>query len=77
VSDRFKAEGWNPVSPIRQAFENKPVTETGEMDTKPENQNLVSGLFSALENDPDLRLIVERWPILSVELQQAIVKMVR
>jgi len=34
-------------------------------------------LFSALENDPDLRLIIEQWPKLSVELRKAIVKMVR
>jgi len=43
---------------------------------KSENQNLVSGLFSALENDSDLKLVVEKWSKLSVELRKAIVRMV-
>jgi len=34
-------------------------------------------LFLESENDADLRLFVERWPNLSVELGQAIVRMVR
>jgi hypothetical protein len=34
-------------------------------------------LFSALENDPDLRLIVEKWSKLSFELRKAIVRIVQ
>jgi hypothetical protein len=50
VSDRFQAEGRNPVSPIqKRGF------------LQQENQQLISGLFSALENDPDLKLIIEQW----------------
>ena len=63
------------AGPNAQHPENKPVTENGKAGTKPERQNLVSGLFSTLENDPDLRLIVKRWPELSVEMRQAIVKL--
>jgi len=40
------------------------------------NRDLVSGLFSALENGADLRAIIAHWPQLSLELRQAIVKMV-
>jgi len=40
-------------------------------------QELVSGLFFESEVDPDLKLIIERWNALSVELRRAIVKMVR
>ena len=40
-------------------------------------QQLVSGLFSDSEIDPDLKFIIEHWPRLSVELRQAVVKMVR
>jgi hypothetical protein len=34
-------------------------------------------LFSALEDDADLRAIVERWADLPLELRQALVKMVK
>jgi hypothetical protein len=70
-------EGRSPVSPITQVVENKPLATTDKPDSNTEKQNLVSGLFSALENDPDLRLIAGRWPKLSVELRQAIVRMVQ
>jgi hypothetical protein len=33
-------------------------------------------LFSQSEIDADLKLIIERWPGLSVELRQAIVRMI-
>ena len=42
--------GSNPTGPNSQHPENKPVTETHKPSSKSENQNLVSGLFSALEN---------------------------
>jgi len=59
-----------------QTTEDKAVTTTGESSGNSENQNLVSGLFFALENDPDLKLIIEKWSELSVELRRAIVKMI-
>jgi len=42
--------GSNPTGPNSQHPENKPLTKTDKAGTKPEKQNLVSGLFSALEN---------------------------
>ena len=60
-----------------QAPENKPVTTTDKPDTKPENQNLVSGLFSTLENDPDLRLVIESWPELPEHIKAAIKALVQ
>lgn len=36
----------------------------------------VSGPFSALEKEADLKMIVVKWSKLSVELRKAIVKMV-
>ena len=69
--------GSNPSSPIKQTVENKEVTETDKPSSNPPNQKLVSGLFLDSEIDPDLKVIIEHWPNLSVELRQAIVKMVR
>ncbi len=66
----------NPARPNPQTSQNTPLTKTDKAGTKLENQNLVSGLFSAIENDPDLRLIVEKWSKLSVELRKAIVRIV-
>jgi len=45
--------------------------------SKSENQNLVSGLFSALENDLDLRLVVEKWPELPEHIKAAIKALVQ
>ena len=71
-----KVRGSNPLGRITQHSERTTVTEKDKPDSKSEKQNLVSGLFSALENDPDLRLVVEKWSKLSVELRKAIVRMV-
>jgi hypothetical protein len=38
---------------------------------------LSKSCFSEQEIDADLKLIIERWPKLSVELRKAIVKMVQ
>ena len=69
--------GPSPVGCITQPTDNTSVTKKANTDTKPENQNLVSGLFSETEFDAELKLIIETWPNLSVELRQAIVKMVK
>jgi len=34
-------------------------------------------LFSKVENDPELKIIIEHWPELSVELRRAIVRMIK
>ena len=47
-----------PVTDIKIP-EKQPLTETDKSDSKSENQNLVSVLFSTLESVPDLRLIVK------------------
>ena len=60
-----------------QPTEDKALTETGKSGDKSENPNLVSGLFFDSHFDADLKLIIERWAKLSVELHQAIVKMVK
>ena len=59
-----------------QPTENEALTPTGKSGDKSENPNLVSGLFSKSEIDADLRTVIERWDGLSVDLRQAIVKMV-
>lgn len=56
-----------------QPSENKRVTNPKADNKKLQSENLVSGLFSETDFDQDLRLIIERWPKLSVELRQAIV----
>ena len=69
--------GSNPTGPNSQHPENKPLTKTDKAGTKTEKQNLVSGLFFDSEIVVDLKQIVEKWPNLSLELRQAIVKRVR
>jgi hypothetical protein len=78
--ERFEhtlAEGLSTVGQSTQVAENKAVIETDKPSTKSQNQKLASSLFSESEIDPDLRAVVEVWPNLSIELRQAIVKMVR
>ena len=70
-------EGSNPSGPNSQPTENKAVAKTDKPNTKSQKQNLVPSLFSDSEIDTDLKLIIEHWPTLSVELRSAIVKMVR
>jgi hypothetical protein len=67
-----RVTGSNPVSPSKQTLENKSLTETDNLNGKSENQNLVSGLFSTIENDQELRLIVEKWPVLPKHIKAAI-----
>ena len=53
------------------------LKEAKNTDSQEISENLVSGLFFDSEIDPDLKVIIERWPELSVELRQAIIKMIR
>ena len=69
--------GSSPIGLVTQPAENKAVTKSDKPGSKSQNQKLASSLFLESENDADLRLFVERWPNLSVELGQAIVRMVR
>jgi hypothetical protein len=46
---------------LYKSLKNKALTETDEPSCKPEKQNLTLSLFSGLELDPDLKLIVQRW----------------
>ena len=54
-----------------------PVDEEHTKDNSPssksKDQELVSGMFSELEKDPDFMLIAGSWQELSVELRQVIV----
>ena len=68
--------GSIPLLPITQASENEKVTETDKPSSESQKQKLVSGLFLDSEIDPDLKLIIECWPELSVELRSAICRMV-
>jgi len=60
-----------------QTPENKPLTKSKADSEKPQSENLALSLFLELELDADLKQVIEAWPRLSVELRQAIVKMVR
>jgi hypothetical protein len=79
VQRRFDPLLKSPTLPIgeSQSTEDKALTPTGKSGDKSENPNLVSGLFFDSHFDADLKLIIERWAKLSVELRQAIVKMVK
>ena len=51
--------------------------EAKNADSQQISENLAPSLFLDSEIAPDLKLIIEHWPTLSVELRQAIVKMVQ
>jgi len=68
--------GSNPAGRVPQTPENKELTKTDKTSEVGNQRNLAEILFLKLQNDPDLRLILERWPELSVDLKRAIVKMV-
>jgi len=69
--------GSNPTGPSLQNPESKTLTEKANISSKPENKNLAEILFSESDIDPDLKLIIEKWPTLSLDLRRAIVKMVQ
>jgi len=64
-----KVAGSSPAGRVSQPPENKEVTERDKPSTESEKQNLVSGLFFDSEIDTDLKVIIERWAELSVELR--------
>ena len=68
--------GSNPPLPITQDTENKELTKADTPKPESTKQNLAQILFSKVENDPELKIIIERWSELSVELRRAIVKMI-
>ena len=63
--------------PAPQSPEAQGLTGASSSTGKSKNQELVSGMFSELENDPDFMLIAERWAELSEELRRAIIRMVK
>ena len=70
-------KGSSPVTPSTQAAENKEVTSLKEDGGNPENPELVSGLFFESENDPDLKLFIQRWPKLPEHIKAAIKALVQ
>ena len=71
-----RVTGSNPVSPIQNS---SILPQKGDFSQRSQQGDAqhVRSMFSASENDADLKLLLERWPELSVELRQAIVKIVR
>jgi hypothetical protein len=56
---------------------NKAVTPTGKSGDKSENQELVSGLFSKINSDPDFLQMIEAWPQLPGHIKAAIKALVQ
>jgi len=50
----------------------KALTPTGKSGDKSENPNLVSGLFSKSEIEPDFLQLIEAWPSLPEHIKAAI-----
>ena len=69
--------GPNPSRRIAEPIENKRVTNPKDGSSNRQSENLVSGLFSETEFDAELKLIIETWPKLSVEVKKMIVKIVK
>ena len=68
--------GSSPVAPISQPSENKPLRKSKADNKKPQSENLAEILFSESELDEDLKLLVQRWPKLSVETKRIIIKII-
>ena len=71
------AVGSNPTGHSSQLPKNKEVTINSKSSQNSENQKLVSGLFLESENDPDLKLILQRWPGLPEHIKAAIMALIR
>ena len=65
----------SPATP--QSSEIQGLTGVGSSTGKPKDQELVSGMFSKLEDDPDFLLIAKKWAKLSEELKRAIIWMAK
>ncbi|MHC4756222.1 MAG: hypothetical protein ACYTBP_13890 [Planctomycetota bacterium] len=72
-----KVEGSSPFGLVSQSADDTALTKARSKHDSSKNQNLVSGLFFDSQFEADLKLIIERWPKLSVELRRVIVKMVK
>jgi hypothetical protein len=62
----------HPAECVAQTPTNKVVTATGKSGDKSENPNLVSGLFSDTDFDPDLLQFIEAWPDLPDHIKAAV-----
>lgn len=56
---------------------NTAVTATRKSGDKSENPNLVSGLFSEINSDPDFLQLIEAWPELPDHIKAAIKALVQ
>ena len=62
----------NPTDSSSQLPKNKEVTNLKENGNTSEKPELVFGLFFESQNDPDLKLILQRWPELPEHIKLAI-----
>ncbi len=62
----------NSTKSSSQTPDNKQLTTFNSDSKNPENQELVSGLFFELENDPELKQIITKWSELPEHIKAAI-----
>ena len=69
-----KVAGSSPAGDVREVQSEKKLTASKRTDSVSKDAELVSGLFSEREIDPELRTVIDRWPELAPELRAAILK---
>ncbi len=74
LEDCSDTPGHYNVTPTAQE---KPANQPANSDSQQTEEKLAPNLFSDSELAPDLKLVIDRWPKLSVELRAAIGRMVR
>ncbi len=67
----------DPDEHVAQTAANKALTATGESGDKSGIQELVSGLFSEINSDPDFLQLIEAWPELPAHIKAAIKALVQ